>query len=367
LISKINAEITINYSVIGLTVETPEGVHTLQGALQATKRMPADYILSLEASSPFLENGKTYKFTGSLMGKREVRAQFVRGDDVYALSGKALMRRLQGKFEVELASPIFNFSHETTYTFENAISIDVKTKYEEDDHTFALLYDRESHRFLSTVVSKYVPTNMIQAEAKLDGSFEGEMDIKFVLKNAIQAIGVDVSLNRSTANDITAAVSVSTPFENYKSMSFAARYLKADSTVISFSADHPLNFKGELTFGSNETAYKANMLLETDIEEFKTVKANVNIPFNEFAPSVMVSLPSNEYGFAVEYGSEAHSSNMSTMLTLGGAQSQYSAFYSLRTKAPFDVAFGWTQPGAYRPKPSQYHLRTDSSFLTMLY
>jgi len=321
--------------------------------------MPSDWIASLELISPLLP--ENYLFSVNL-GSKHIKAELQTGSIKHALEARTSVSNYGGELSLMIDTPFENINKVTldaSLNFQNNVEMYITANFANTVNSFRFNLDKENRKFVSIVESPYVPTGMAEAEAMLTGNTKN-MQMKMALKNAEDTISGILNVKIESSQNVSTNLKILTPFKGYKKMNFGARYLKDEVTNISVYADKPLKFKAELQFGNTEDAVAANLVVETPIEDFERIEAQMKVPLYRFAPKVMLTLPHNRYGFTADYGSDSFSQKLSAGVTVN--EESYDGYYSLRTKAPYELAYGYDFAHL---ASTRFHLRTDSSFFSV--
>lgn len=356
---KVTTTLQVAPAVAGITIETPKGTHKVQLSWRQTRRMPSDWIASLELISPLLP--ENYLFSVNL-GSKHIKAELQTGSIKHALEARTSVSNYGGELSLMIDTPFENINKVTldaSLNFQNNVEMYITANFANTVNSFRFNLDKENRKFVSIVESPYVPTGMAEAEAMLTGNTKN-MQMKMALKNAEDTISGILNVKIESSQNVSTNLKILTPFKGYKKMNFGARYLKDEVTNISVYADKPLKFKAELQFGNTEDAVAANLVVETPIEDFERIEAQMKVPLYRFAPKVMLTLPHNRYGFTADYGSDSFSQKLSAGVTVN--EESYDGYYSLRTKAPYELAYGYDFAHL---ASTRFHLRTDSSFFSV--
>ncbi|XP_063589036.1 uncharacterized protein LOC134766188 isoform X1 [Penaeus indicus] len=357
---KVTTTLQVAPAIAGITIETPKGTHKVQLSWRQTRRMPSDWIASLELISPLLP--ENYLFSVNL-GSKHIMAELQTGSIKHTLEARTSVSNYGGDLSLMIDTPFENINKVTldaSLNFQNNVEMFITAKFANTVNSFRFNLDKENRKLISIVESPYIPTGMAEAEAMLTGNTNENMQMKMALKNAEDTISGILNIKIKSSQNINTNLKIITPFKGYKKMNFGARYLKDEVTNISVFADKPLKFKADLQFGNTEDVVTTNLVVETPIEDFERIEAEMKVPLYKFAPKVMLTLPHNRYGLTADYGSDSFSQKLSAGVTLN--EESYDGYYSLRTKAPYELAYGYNLA---QLASTRFHLRTDSSFFSV--
>nr|AII25497.1 beta-1,3-glucan binding protein [Penaeus merguiensis] len=357
---KVTTTLQVAPAIAGITIETPKGTHKVQVSWRQTRRMPSDWIASLELISPLLP--ENYLFSVNL-GSKHIMAELQTGSIKHTLEARTSVSNYGGDLSLVIDTPFENINKVTldaALNFKNNVKMDITAKFANTLNSLRFNLDKENRKLISIVESPYIPTGMAEVEAMLTGNTNENMKMKMALKNAEDTIAGILNIKIKSSQNINTNLKIITPFKGYKKMNFGARYLKDEVTNISVFADKPLKFKADLQFGNTEDVVTTNLIVETPIEHFERIEAEMKIPLYKFAPKVMLTLPHNQHGFTADHGSDSISQKLSAGVTVN--EESYDGYYSLRTKAPYELAYGYNLAHL---ASTRFHLRTDSSFFSV--
>lgn len=342
ILPKFTANLEVGAAHASLSVETPDGgVHKAQITWRMTFKMPADYLAALELESSRLP----HKYVASIMLSGDVasmkfKAELQAGSEKHLIEADTQMTDAAAQISANIETPYNNINQlslSASLNFGEKIEMHINAAHADNINTIDVTYDTVNRNFMALANSPLIPTGQASAEVLVTGDISQDMKLKMAINYGEHIISGSLNTKMLSPDNMSTILKVTTPFEDYKEMNFIARYVKDEVTNILISLDRPFKFTIELHLSSRDDEIMADMTVETPIENFEMVQAKIDIPLNVFGPSVSVDME------------------------LGGAS--YGGNFGLRTKAPYELAVGYHAPDMFNGK---FHLRTDSSFLTIL-
>nr|XP_045624060.1 uncharacterized protein LOC123774022 [Procambarus clarkii] len=359
-------KLTVNFEYIAttaaLTLETPTGIHKAKVTWRVTRKTPFDWLATAELVSPLLEN--TYTFSGILSGNRKqrmVKAQLDVGDVRHAVQATTSMSANGGGFLLIIETPFKNINKATlqaSLQFGNKIQLEVAANFSENINTFNFTFDNDNQSLVAEAKSPYIPTGLVRAEAALTGNMQTNMQLKAAIMNSDKNISGVLNLKIPSSKAIKINLKITTPFKGYRKMNFVAQYMKDEVTNIILSIDKPISFSVNTQFSNINSVIKGNLKIETSVQTLENIEAELYIPLDKFAPRAVLTLANRKYGLAADF-QHGIESKMSANLYLN--EDSYGGNLALRTKAPYELAYGYHLADKLSNK---FHLRTDSSFIS---
>nr|AHJ78589.1 dLp/HDL-BGBP precursor [Astacus leptodactylus] len=359
-------KVTVNFECVAATaslvVDTPAGIHKAKVTWRITRKTPADWLATAELVSPLLK--ETYTFSGILSGNREqrmIKAELDIGEVRHAVEASTSMAANGGGFLLIIETPFKNINKATLQTslqFGNKIQLEVAANLSEQINTFNFTFDNDNQTLVTEAKSSYIPTGLVRAEAAFTGNMKTNMQLKAALMNSDKNISGVLNLKIPSSKAIKVNLKVATPFKGYRKMNFVAQYMKNEVTNIILSIDKPVSFSVNAQFANINSVIKSNLKIETSVETLENIEAELYIPLEKFAPRAVLTLANRKYGIAADFQSGIES-KMSANLYLNEAC--YAGNLALRTKAPYELAYGFHLADKLSRK---FHLRTDSSFIS---
>ncbi|XP_064121465.1 uncharacterized protein LOC135225850 [Macrobrachium nipponense] len=320
-------------------IETPSGVHKIQASWRLTYKMPADYLLSLETSSPLLPSD--FVINTLLNGDKSsmnFKTELMVGGEKNVIEGSYSLAKNAIDFSLNVESPPMNINKATlaaVMAFTSTVKMQITGTFNGEVNTFDLVYEKETRNFHVEITSPFIPTGMARGEGQITGEMLKDMKIKMALLNNEQTISGVINMKALSQDDMKINVVITTPFTGYKKMKFGAQYMKNEETKIVFFVDKPVKFNTEVLLKNTEKEVRVFLNVETPIEDLKKIEGEMRIPFNAVAPKI------------------------SADVVIGGAR--YGGHFTLRTKAPFELGAGYK----FAEKSHSFHIKTDSSFFSM--
>lgn len=342
LTPKINCTVDITVASVNFSAETPSGAHELLVSWGFTREMPSGWVGSIKLSSPLLpEDYIVDIFVGGNQEKQMLKAELAAGSVKHVIEGYTSKSKNGGSFSFNIETPIKNINRasvEALLSFQRKIEMHISGTFANKINTFNLSFDKDSRKFITVMESPFIPTGMMKAEAQFTGEMNKNMQVKMTLKNNEKTISGIFNVNVISLYNMKTSLKIATPFKGYKKMNFGAQYMKDDDVTILIFIEKPVKFNAELHLGNMRDSVKADLKIDTSIQNFKTIESHLLIPLNTFEPRVSanVMVEGNYYG----------------------------GHLGVRTKAPYELTYGLHAAHLIN---SKFHIRTDSSFLSFLY
>ncbi|XP_042874952.1 uncharacterized protein LOC122255069 [Penaeus japonicus] len=323
-----------------LIIETPTGTHKVKLNWRMTYRMPADYLMHVEVSSPLfpVEYSANVAISGEWSNMR-VKVELQEGSSIHLFEGAISSSKTKAHVSVTIMTPYKNIkkiAFETSLDFSDDVELNVMLSHGDVFNTLDVTFNKNDRSFIAEAKSPYIPTGQASAEAKLTGNVNRNMQIKLALKTGQHTISGTLNVKVNSVQDIEANLKVLTPFKGYKKITFHAFYTEDDMKHILVYTNKPLNYRVELHFGDSNNTMKSELTLVTPFENFENIQAKLEVPLNTFAPSIAT----NVYVNGASYGGN----------------------FGLRTKAPYELTAGYH---AAEISSAKFHIRTDSSFISL--
>ncbi|XP_076066633.1 uncharacterized protein LOC143039999 [Oratosquilla oratoria] len=364
---KVALTLLLKGATAGITLTTPKGTHEAKASWRMTRRMPADYIFTLDVSSPFLQ--ENYKFKSKMASSPRLfksHMELTIGAVTHKLEVEVNMKETGGFLNLELVTPLMDIERAiimANLDLADKIVAALQVTFADKVNKMDILFDKTNKKGMIEVESPFLPNEFIKVETTIDGENIQDLKFKMTLMDVKNTLSGVFKLKSKSNDDISATLKILTPFQGYRKMTFGAIYLKDSSTRVHVFSDSqsPFKFDVDATFGTKDNEFNANVSVQTPIQKFEKIGFSFTIPLNKFHPRLFMQLPDRNYQFDAHYDGNKESKTLSAFLIFDGVY-KYGADAKLRTYAPYELGFrafeGIQKYG--------FHLRTDSSFLHLV-
>ncbi|XP_050696049.1 uncharacterized protein LOC126985337 [Eriocheir sinensis] len=357
------ATLQLTWPRAALTVTTPEATHTAALSWRQTRKMPADQIVNVELDTPLL--GQRYALSmvvGGSRSKAVVKAELQAGSVKHTLEAETFKRAAAGGFAIHIETPFQNIQRVTLsglLDMSAGVTVNAVANLADSENAFVFIYNAEQGTLLAEAASPYIPTGLVKASAEVTEE-SANKSLQVALTNSRDVISGRFDLTNSNNNEVIVRATISTPMEALKTVNAVIKYQKAEVTHMVFSLDHPITFRAEVKFSNTDDKFIGNVTAKTSIASLEYVEADIEIPFTEFAPRASLTLPKSKYGFEANYSTEGYTKKAAATLYLD--DQSHGANLGFRSKAPYELAYKYHILNC----SNAFHLRTDSSFFTLL-
>ncbi|XP_076066631.1 uncharacterized protein LOC143039997 [Oratosquilla oratoria] len=348
-------------------IATSQGTHKANVSWRIPSKMPANYVLHFEASSPFLTSGFEFNSEGSVSPDFvKILVEVTVAGVNHKLEGNITVKEKEISLSCKILTSIMNINNiivKSHLDFTDKVIADLEVTVSHKVNKVNLLFDRNIKELQLSVESPYLPNDIVKAQATLDGENKNDLKLKLTLMDSMNTLSGVLKFKRKSENDISTALKILTPFKGYKKMTFGANYLKTNVSRIQVFSDSqsPFKFNVDTTFGNKDDEFRADVSVETPIEGFDKIGFTFLIPLNRFQPHLSLQLPDKTFGVDLHYIDKDEIVRSGAILTLGESY-KHGYEFKLRKTLPFEI----TQKRYLGDKSTAFHLRTDSSFLRLV-
>nr|UNP37702.1 dLp/HDL-BGBP protein [Scylla paramamosain] len=358
-----SVNLQLSWPRTALTVTTPMAKHTAAVSWRQTRKMPADQIVNVELDTPLL--GQRYALRMVMGGGRSkavVKAELEVGSVTHHLEANTYMGATSGGFSLSIQTPFMNIQKaalQGSLDMSDTVELQAVASVAEVTNTFIFIYNANKGTLLAEAASPYIPTGLVKATAEVSGALPN-LGFQVALMNAQDVISGRLDIKAPSTDDITIRATVTTPLESFKTMNGLIKYQKTDVTQLIISLDHPITFRAAAKFANTSDKFTGNLTVKTSITNFEYLEADLEIPLTEFSPRATLTLPTAKYGIGVNYATEGYHTEAAATIYMDN--NTYGGTLGFRSKAPYELAYKYHIFNTN----SAFHLRTDSSFLTLL-
>lgn len=358
-----SVDLQLSWPRAALTVTTPTAKHTAAVSWRQTRKMPADQIVNMELDTPLL--GQRYALRMVMGGGRSkavMKAELEVGSVTHYLEANTYMGTTNGGFSLSIETPFMGIQKATlrgSLDMSDTVELQAVASVAEVTNTFIFIYNANKGTLLAEAASPYIPTGMVKATAEVSGALPN-LSLQVALMNAQEVISGRVDVKAPSVDDITIRGTVTTPLESFKTVNGLIKYQKTDVTQVIVSLDHPITFRAAAKFANTSDKFTGNLTVKTAITNFEYLEADLEIPLTEFSPRATLTLPTAKYGIGANYSTEGYHTQAAATIYMD--DQTYGGNLGFRSKAPYELAYKYHILNTN----SAFHLRTDSSFFTLL-
>ncbi|MPC09884.1 Beta-1,3-glucan-binding protein [Portunus trituberculatus] len=346
-----------------LMITTPTAKHTAAVSWRQTRKMPADQIVNMELDTPLL--GQRYALRTVMGGGRSkavIKAELEVGSVTHYLEANTYMGPTSGGFSLSIQTPFMNIQKAElrgSLDMSDTVELQAVASMAEVTNTFIFIYNANKGTLLAEATSPYIPTGLVKATAEVS-SVLPNLGFQVTLMNAQDVISGRLDIKAPSTDDISIRATVTTPLESFKTMNGLIKYQKSDMTHLIISLDHPITFRAAAKFANTSNKFTGNLTVKTSITNFEYLEADLEVPLTEFSPRATLTLPNAKYGIGANYSTEGYHTEAAATIYMD--DQTYGGTLGFRSKAPYELAYKYHILNTN----SAFHLRTDSSFLTLL-